>query len=267
VSPAYFTTVGTPLRRGRLFTDLDRNRHVVVLSERAAQAIWPGQDPIARMVVPGSNDTTAEVIGVVADVHTSSAEEEGHPVAYIPMWQILMAEGSLLVRSAGDPVRLAMAVRAAVTRLDPLVPVANVRTMSEIVSEVVAARRFQLDVLALFALMAVATAAIGIFGVIAHSLAARTREIGIRMALGANARGVRLLVLREHMGPVVAGIATGLGAALAFGRVLRALLFEVQPGDPLAYAIVAMTIGAVAAAACMIPAWRATASDPIRMLR
>jgi predicted permease len=267
VSPEYFATVGTPLRRGRLFTDLDRSRHVVVLSERAAQAMWPGQDPIGRMVVPGSNDTTAEVIGVVEDVHTSSAEEEGHPVAYIPMWQILMAEGSVLVRSAGDPARLASAVRAAVIRVDPLVPVANVRTMSEIVSEAVAARRFQLDVLALFALMAVATAAIGIFGVIAHSLAARTREIGIRMALGANAGGVRLLVLREHMGPVVAGIAIGLGAALAFGRILRALLFEVQPGDPVAYAIVATTIGAVAAVACAIPAWRATASDPIRMLR
>jgi len=267
VSPGYFMTVGTTLRRGRLFTDLDRSRHVVVLSERAAQAMWPGQDPLGRLIVPGSNDTTAEVVGVVADVHTSSAEQEGHPVAYLPLWQTVAPEGSLLVRSAGDPARLASAVRAVISRVDPLVPIAKVRTMTEIVSAAVAGRRFQLDVLALFALMAVATAAIGIFGVIAHSLAARRREIGIRMALGARPADVRLLVLREGMTPVLIGIAAGLTAALLFGRVLRSLLFEVQSSDPATYAIVAATIGIVAATACAIPAWRATAPDPIRMLR
>jgi len=218
-------------------------------------------------MVPGSNDTTAEVVGVVADVHTSGPEQAGHPVAYIPIWQTVAPEASLLVRSSSDPVRLASAVRASLSHIDPLVPVANVRTMKAIVSAAVAGRRFQLDVLALFATMALATAAIGIFGVIAHSLATRTREIGIRLALGARPADVRRLVLREGMLPVGVGVAFGLLAALLFGRALRSLLFEVQSSDPAAYIAVAVTISAVAAVACAFPAWRATRPDPIHLLR
>ena len=267
VSAAYFETMGTPIVRGRAFAESDRGRPVVVLSERAAAALWPGEDPIGKRMVPGSNDPLAEVIGIVSDVRTSTLEREGSLIAYIPAWQRGPIESSILVRTAGDPSTVANAARAVLRRADASVPVARTRTMEQIVSASVAARRFQVTLLVLFAVMALVTASIGIYGVIAQSLASRTGEIGVRMALGARRSDVHRLILGEGLRPVAIGLALGIAGSIALGHSVRSLLFEVQPADPVTLGAVVLLLGAVAVAACVVPARRATNAGLTDMLR
>jgi len=267
VSPGYFAAVGTPLRRGRAFADGDRTRWVVVVSERVARALWPGQDPLGRRVLAGDNNPPAEVVGVAADVHTSTLESDGSLVIYLPLWEYPPRQGTVVARTGADPGAATAAARAALRRADPLVAVPRVRTMAEVVSAATAARRFQLGLLAIFAAMALLTAGVGIYGVIAQSLAARAGEIGTRLALGARPADVLRLGLGEGLAPVGIGLAAGVAGALAAGRGLQSLLFEVRPADPLTVAGVGAVLGLVAAAAYAIPARRAAAGDPARVLR
>ena len=267
VSPSYFETMGTPVRRGRAFAAADRGRPVVVLSERAAAALWPGEDPIGKRMTPGSNDPLAEVIGIVSDVRTSTLEKEGSVIAYIPAWQRGPADATLLVRTTGEPSTITSAARAVLRRVDPTIPVGRTRTMEQIVSASVAARRFQVALLAIFAVMALVTASIGIYGVISQSLVSRTSEIGVRMALGARPGDVQRLVLGEGLRPVAIGLAVGVAGSIALGRSVRSLLFEVQPADPLTLATVALILGTVAVVACAVPARRATRTGLTAMLR
>jgi putative ABC transport system permease protein len=266
VSPGYFSTIGTPLRAGRAFTVDDRSHRVVVLSERAARTLWPGESALGKRVFAGG-DGSCEVVGVVADVRTSSLEQEGSLVVYFPSWEYPPSQGSIVVRTSGDPAGAAAAVRSAIRRVDPSVVVPKVRTMADVVSSAVAERRFQLSLLALFALMAVVTASVGIFGVISQSLASRTREIGVRMALGARPWDVHRLVLHEGLTPVACGLVLGALGSLALGRGVETLLFEVRPGDPVTLAAVCMLLGIVAVVACAIPARRATTSGVSVLLR
>ena len=267
VSPTYFETMGTPVRRGRAFTDADRGRAVVILSERAAAALWPGEDPIGRRMVPGSNDPVAEVIGIVSDVRTSTLEKEGSVIAYIPAWQRGPGEASILVRTTGDPGAVTSAARAVLRRIDPSVPIARTRTMEQIVSASVAARRFQVALLVVFAIMALITASVGIYGVISQSLASRTSEIGVRMALGARPADVHRLVLGEGLRPVAIGLTLGIAGSIALGQSVRSLLFEVRPADPVTLGAVVLILGAVAVIACAVPARRATSTGLTDMLR
>jgi putative ABC transport system permease protein len=267
VSPGYFDAAGTRVLRGRAFTAADRGRNVVVLSERAARALWPTEDPLGKRVVPGSNDPVSEVIGVAADVRTSSLEREGSLVAYVPYWTNVPTAGSIILRTRGDAASVTAVARARLREVDPAVPIVRARTMSEIVSESVAARRFQLALLALFALTALATASVGIYGVVSHSLARRTGEMGVRMALGARPADVRRLVLGEGLKPVAIGLVVGIALSLVLGRVFGSLLFGVRPSDPLTLAAVVAVLGSVAAVACYVPARRATATDLARLLR
>lgn len=267
VSPTYFETLGMPIRRGRAFDASDRNRPVVVLSERAASTLWPGEDPIGKRMVPGSNDPLAEVVGIVSDVRTSTLEKEGSFIAYVPYWQRGLAEASIVLRTTGDPAGITSAARAALRRVDPLVPVAKTRTMEQVVSTTVAVRRFQVTLLVMFAVMALLTASIGIYGVISQSLATRTGEIGVRMALGAQPARVHRLVLAEGLRPVAAGLAIGVAGSIALGRWTENLLFEVRASDPITIAGVVMILGVVALVACLIPARRATTTGLVEMLR
>jgi predicted permease len=267
VSPGYFEAAGTRVLRGRAFTAADRGRDVVVLSQRAARALWPNEDPIGKRVFPGSNDPVSEVIGVAADVKTSSLEKEGSFVAYVPYWNNVPARASILLRTAADPAAVTAVARAAIREVDASVPVVKARTMRQVVSESVATRRFQLALLALFALTALATASVGIYGVVSHSLARRTGEMGVRMALGARPADVRRLILREGLTPVVAGLAAGILLSLALGRVFASLLFEVRPSDPVTLGAVAAVLGVVAAVACYVPARRATSAELAELLR
>jgi putative ABC transport system permease protein len=261
VSPTYFATLGVPVRRGRSFTESDRSGTPIVLSERAARVLWPGEDPIGKRMIAGDDDRlVSEVVGVVADVKTSSLEQEGSLVGYLPYWQRVPMHATILVRTAGDPGAMAAIARAELRSVDASVPVPRIRTMEQVVSAAVAQRRFQLVLLALFATTALIAASLGIYGVISHSLARRTNEIGIRMALGARPRDVHRLVLREGLTPVVLGLAAGCVASLALGRAFGSLLFEVRPSDPLMLLCVAALLSAVSTIACYVPARRATAA-------
>jgi predicted lysophospholipase L1 biosynthesis ABC-type transport system permease subunit len=238
-----------------------------VLSERAAAALWPGEDPIGKQVIAGDNAPPAEVVGVVADVPTTSLEEPGSLIAYLPYRKGWLGSASLLLRTSGDPGALAAPARVELGRLAPGVAVAKVRTLSQVVSESVAGRRFQLALLALFAVTALLTACIGIYGVIAHSLARRRSEIGIRMALGAHPASIHRLIVREGLRATLLGLGAGIPVSLAFGRVFGSLLFEVRPNDPVMIAGVAALLSLVVGMACYVPARRATASDVNAALR
>jgi predicted permease len=266
VSPEYFATVGTPLSAGHPFTASDRGRPVVVVSERVARTLWPREDAIGKLAQAGRFGTV-EVVGVAADVRTVTLEQEGSLVVYLPLWVGAPSQGTIVVRTAGAPAVVAPSVRNALRRIDPTVPVPKVRTMADVVSATVAARRFELGLLALFALMALVTASVGIYGVISQSLSNRTRELGVRMALGASPRDVRRLVLREGLTPVSVGLIAGVVASIVAARTIESLLFGVRADDPVTIAAVCALLGLVALVACLIPARRAAGTQLSSMLR
>jgi len=266
VSPDYFRVIGTPLRSGRVFDETDRKHGVVVLSEATAHALWPNESAIGKRVHAGG-DCCADVVGIAADVRTSTLEQEGSLVVYLPVWEYPPTPGAIVVRTRGEPGVVATGVRSAIRRVDASIAVPRIRTMNEVVSRTVAARRFQLGLLALFAVLALVTASVGIYGVIAQSLAARTREMGVRMALGARPWDVHRLVLREGLVPVAIGLLAGVAGSIAAGRGIRSLLFEVQPSDPVTIVGVGLVLGVVAVTACVIPARRLTTSGVTTLLR
>lgn len=267
VTSDYFATVGTPMRRGRSLPAEETGRRVAVISERAARTLWPNEDALGKRLVIGTEGGPAEVVGVAADVRTSTLEREGSLVVYLALQEFPPIQGTVIARTAGDAAAAGGAVRAAIRRADAAVPVVKVRTMAQVVSVALAARRFQLGLLMLFGLMAVVTASVGIYGVISQSLASRTGEMGVRMALGARPADVQRLVLREGLAPVALGLAAGAAISVIVGRTVESLLFGVRPSDPLTIASVAALLAVVAVVACVIPAVRATKAGVAAMLR
>jgi predicted permease len=268
-SPDYFTATGIPLVRGRIFNEGDRGRNVVVVSESVAERFWPGQNPIGRMCLAyWGPKKEEEVIGVVGDIHTVKLDEPPVMMVYVPDWYGHMPKSAgVVVRTSAEKHDMASAVRAAIHAADPEVPVVALRPMSELVSESVAPRRFQMLLALLFALSALFLASLGIYGVIAYSVEQRRHELGIRAALGARVCDLRRMVLRQGMIPVVAGLVTGVGASILTGRLIQSLLFGVSPFDPPTLATVAFVVVIVAIAACYVPARRATKVDPMVALR
>ncbi|HYW33295.1 MAG TPA: ABC transporter permease [Gemmatimonas sp.] len=266
VSADYFTTVGTKLRSGRAFDATDRAREAIIISEHTATTLWPGTSALGKRMVAGR--FSGEVIGVAANVNTTSLEQTGNLVVYLPAWMSAPSQGVVIARTTSPAGAAAIsAVRAALRRVDPTVAVPKSRTLAQVVSATVAARRFQLALLGLFAVLALVTASIGIYGVIAQSLASRRNEIGVRMALGAQRARIHWLVLREGLVPVAIGMMLGMGASLATSRVMTSMLYGVTPSDPGTLAGVGVLLGVVAAVACGIPAWRATRADVPELLR
>jgi putative ABC transport system permease protein len=230
-----------------------------------AGVLWPGQDPVGRKLTRGGDDLY-EVIGVVGDVR---AEAHKAPVAmvYRTYWEWAPRSVVLVARAEGDPRSIAGAVRAAVRAVDADVPIAKIRTMQQILEDSVAARRFQMTLAAVFAGTALLLAALGIYGVVSYSVARRTNEMGIRMALGAESLHLYSMVLRQGMAPVALGLVAGVAGSLAAGRVLASLLYEISARDPLTIGAVAILLTQVALAACTLPARRATRVDPLVALR
>ena len=265
VSEDYFRAMGIPLRQGRLFNQADRDRGVTLVSALTAERFWPGQNPIGKRFYLGV--TLLEVIGVAGDVRGNGLQKAPGPTVYIPYWQRDRPDMSLILRTAMDPASIASAVRGEIRKLDAELPVPRFQTMQQIVSAAVAQRRFQLTLVLVFAGVALVLASLGIYGVVSYSVAQRRGEMGIRMALGATAAGLQLMVIRQGLAPVLAGLAGGIAGALAVGRILRGLLFEVTPADPLTLASVAVVLLGVAAVACYIPAFRVTRADPLAALR
>ncbi|MBZ5611833.1 MAG: ABC transporter permease [Acidobacteriia bacterium] len=270
VSPDYFTTLEIPIVRGRAFQPADRDRNVVIVSARTAARIWPHEDAIGKHIRRGNDsEPFSEVVGIAADTR---ADMQGDPplMVYRSYWKAhnsMVANQSVVIRTAQDAGSMAAAVRKAVWAIDSDLPVPEMKTMRQIVTASVAQRRFQTMLLGGFALAALLLAVIGIYGVISYAVNRRRNEIGIRMALGADAGQVSRMVLGQGMRPVAIGLLVGLAAALALGRLLGALLFEIQPGNPVVLASVALVLGAAAALACYIPARRATGVDPATVLR
>ncbi|MFL5578191.1 MAG: ABC transporter permease [Gemmatimonadaceae bacterium] len=271
VDPAYFRAMGIPLLRGTTFNGHelpDARTKTVVISESLARAQFPGQDPLGQRILMEWGDTlTGEIVGVVGDVRHIGLDSIAPPTIYWALPQFPSPFMTLVVRTAGDPMRSAGAVRRAVWSLDPDLPVADVKPMESYLGDSVARRRFTATLLATFAALALSLAAVGLYGVVSYSVAQHTREFGIRMALGASATAVRRGVMRQSLLLAVAGVVAGILGALALTRLLASLLYDVSATDPTVFAGIAAVLTGVALAAAYVPARRATRVDPMEALR
>ncbi|HEX4758685.1 MAG TPA: ABC transporter permease [Terracidiphilus sp.] len=268
VSPGYLEAIHLPLIAGRLLTASDEGKNFALVSDLTARTIWPGRNPIGQQFTrSGNHEEPTTVIGVVKDARTISLAAKDPMMVYMPYWYRCESGGSLLVRTHQDPATMADAIRKAVWTVDAGASVPLVRSLGGVVADSVANRRFEMDLLLLFAVSALLLAGLGVYGVVTYSVVQRQREIGLRLALGAQRANIYVLVLREGLTPVLIGAAAGVGIAFGFARVLASLLFEVSPYNPV---VVAATIGVlttVGVAACLLPARRAAAVDPMRALR
>jgi putative ABC transport system permease protein len=270
-SPDYLRVTGTPLRMGRWLNDRDRRGTpgVAVCDQLFANAHWPGESPLGKHIRIGGGSTGPwiTIVGVVGVTRQYGLDSDARPALYLSYLQDVRSRMSLVVRSEGEPLALAGAVRDAIRSVDRDQPVANVKTIEQLVSRSVSNRRFPAILLGTFAGAALLLAALGIFGLLSWWVARRTREIGLRMALGATRGNVLWLVTGRAMLLVGAGLLTGGAGALAVTRVLRSLLYQVSATDLLAFAAVALAMFAVGVLAAALPAWRALRVDPAEALR
>ncbi|HEY6929635.1 MAG TPA: ABC transporter permease, partial [Thermoanaerobaculia bacterium] len=270
LTPSYFPLLRIRLLRGRLFTlqDSAQSPGVCIISETFAKMHFPNMDPIGHRLVFGFKESVShEIVGVVADVRRDGLGVVSRPEMYVPFLQEPFWAAYVVVRTRGDPTRLAPAVRNEVHALDPTLPVESVQPMSQMVSDSIAEPRFRTRLLGFFGILALMLAIIGIYGVISYSVGRRTREVGLRMALGAARRDVMRLVLTEGLVLTGAGLAAGAVGAAALTRYLASLLFDVGQLDPATYAVAALALVGAGLLASWLPARRATRVDPIRALR
>ncbi len=268
VNSEYFATMGIALRQGRIFEETDGDHKLALVSALTAERLWPGENPPGKRFKIGDPDGPfVEVAGVVGDVKGVALDRAPSLTVYVPYWQGERRGLSLAVKTAIDPAAISSSIRRAIHRLDPELPVPRFQTMQEIVDESVAQRRFQMNLVLLFGIAALALASLGIYGVVSYSVVMRTNEIGIRMALGARTAEILCMVLTQAMAPVATGLGCGLVASLAAGRLLTGLLYGVRTTDAATIGGVVVTLLAVALFAGLIPARRATRVDPMASLR
>jgi putative ABC transport system permease protein len=269
VTAGYFRTMGITLRAGRPFGEADAIGQplVVIINETMARRYWPNTSPVGKRVrLTGGTIEWREVVGVIADVKHWGLNQPVNPEMYFPEQQ--MAWGLTFVLAADvEPSTLASGIRDVLRQVDPDLPLSNVRTMADVAARSVAARRSSTVLLAIFGALALVLAAAGIYGVMAHLVALRTSEMGIRMTLGARPRDVMRIVLGEGLVHAGVGLGIGFGAAVLVMRGFRSLLFQVGPADPLTLASVAVVLLVTALVACYVPARRAMRVDPVQALR
>jgi putative ABC transport system permease protein len=279
-TPDYFRAVRTPLLQGRAFdrTDTAGAQPVVVINRALANAIFPGADPVGqrlRILNPEYPGDWRTIVGVVGDVKESGLADETPPASiYMPAAQLdtgpvvgVLRRQSYVVRTSGDPRAATNAVRTVVKEFDRLMPIAALGPMDDVLASTIADRKFNTLLLGGFAVVALSLAAVGVYGLIAYSVAQRRRELGIRMALGATPRDVLLLVVRQGATLAVVGILIGSVGAMAATRWMRSMLFQVDPLDPLTFGTVALGLVTVAVAASWAPARRAARVSPVRAMR
>ena len=275
VTDGYFQAMRIPVVKGREFTDRDRSSapRVAVVNEALARKHWPGADPIGRRVAfSRAEPHWYEVVGIVANIKHRGLDAADRPEIYVPYRQPLFANWTvrpmqIVVRTTGDPLIAASTVRREVARIDPEQPISDVRTMDDRIGRSLAGRRFNMILLALFASLALTLAGIGIYGIVAYAVTARTHEIGVRLALGAQRRDVMAMIVAQGMAVTAAGLALGAVSALLLARLMTSLLFGVSAADPITFAGIPLLLAAVSFVACCVPAWRATRVDPLVALR
>jgi predicted permease len=269
INPHYFDALGTRLLKGRVFTERDAAGapSVFIINETLAQRFWPNEEPLGKRVRYNSADPWGEIVGVVEDVKFDGLHLASTPHLFEPYQQNAWSFLVVTIRSPLDQSTLLAAVQREVKALDPNLPVSNVRMMEDVIAQSLATRRFVLLLFGFFAGLALLLATIGIYGVLSASVSQRTRELGIRMALGATARNVGRLIVGQGLKLILSGLVIGLVSALALQRVIGKLLYGVSPTDPLTFTVIALLLIAVALLACWIPARRATKVDPLTALR
>ncbi|HJX83521.1 MAG TPA: FtsX-like permease family protein, partial [Candidatus Angelobacter sp.] len=268
----YFQAMQIPLRKGRFFNEQDTytNPRAVVVDEYMAQELWPNQDPLGKRIHYGGAKEDAPwltVVGVVGRVKQYALDADSRIAFYFPQTQFRTRAIDVVVRSSTDPSALTAAVRNAIHSLDPDLPIYRVRTMAQCVDESLARRRFSMVLLGLFAGLALVLATIGIYGVIAYLVSQGTREIGIRIALGADKKNILGLVVRQGMTLALVGVAIGLAASFILTRFMSSLLFGVNATDALTFTAIPLLLTLVALTASYVPARRAAGIDPMIALR
>ena len=275
VGPDYFRTMGIPLRSGREFDEreLTETRHVAMVNQAFVDKYMSGMNPLGQKIViymkslNDDADQTSEIIGVVGAVRLMGLDGPAEPTVYWPHPELVYSRMSLVVRTSSDPMSLVSAARSAIRSIDPDEPMANIATMEDLVGASFARSRFTMIVLGMFAGVALVLAAVGIYGVVAYSVAQRTSEIGIRVAMGAQRSDVLRMILGQGGRLIFVGMALGVAAALALTRMMAGFLFGISATDPTTFGAVALLLAGVALLACYVPARRATRVDPLVALR
>jgi putative ABC transport system permease protein len=270
-APGYFETMSIPLREGRFLEphDDEKSRTVAVISESLRRREWPSESPIGRRIrLQWQGDPLeAEIVGVVSQVRHDGLYRAPRPEVFVPLAQVPFASMTYVVRGRGSPGALIDAVKREVWAVDPLQTFYDVSSVAALVEASVVRQRFSVTLMTAFAGFALLLCAVGVYGLISFTTLQRTREIGVRMALGADGDSIRRMVLREGAGLVATGVLVGLAGALAASRLLQSLLFETRAVDPLTFAAATALLASVGLAACYVPARRATRVDPLVALR
>jgi putative ABC transport system permease protein len=269
VTPDYLRVMQIPLIRGRLITERDTaaSPPVVLINETMARRFFPDEDPIGKRLDISGPTYLREIVGIVGDIKQESPKTPTPPQVYEPFAQKPGLTLHVLLRAPDNPLRFAETVRHEVRAIDTAQPISEARLMEDVVARSLTRDRFSVFVLGAFAGLALLLAAVGLYGVVAYFVTQRTKEIGVRIALGAEPAGIQRLVVVQSLRVVLIGIALGLVGALVLSGILRSLLYEVRPRDPLTLAAVAILLVAVALAAAFIPARRAARVDPVLALR
>jgi putative ABC transport system permease protein len=274
VSPGYLRTLGVRLLAGRDFTDSDSETapKVALINARLARDLFPGQDPVGKRFIPGRPDPARQpawitIAGVVEDTRMYGLANPSRLEIYRPLAQGTPDDMDLIVKSRIEPASLTSSIRSVLKSIDRNQPISSISTMDQLLRDSVGSRRVTLILLGIFSALALVLAGIGIYGVISYSVAQRTQEIGIRMALGARREDVMRMILLQGARIAATGLAAGMTAAFVLTRYLEKLLFSVSPGDPATFAIVALVLALVALLACYIPARRTLRVDPLTALR
>jgi predicted permease len=269
VMPGYFRTTGIRVVRGREIGAADRQGAplVAVINETMAKLYWPGEDPLGQQFRFIGNPEPIQVVGIAADSKYNFLGENATPYLYTSLEQTYEPQATVHVRAAADPAAIMNTVRRELQQLEPTMPLLNVTTLRDVFEQALWAPRMGASLLGIFALLALLLAAIGLYGVMAYSVSQRTRELGIRLALGARQQDVRNMVVRQGVLLAIGGVAIGLMAAIALARLVTNLLFGVTANDPVTFAVIPVVLLVVALVATYLPAWRASRVDPVEALR
>jgi putative ABC transport system permease protein len=271
VDSGYFRAISIPLVAGREFTENDtqQSARVMIINQTMAKEFWPNENPIGQRVTMNNwgPPLTGEIVGIVGDVKIDGIAADTYPAIYWLYFQFPQNFNAFVVRTEGDPNRLIAPIKERIWSVDKSLPISKIATMDQLISDSLARRRLYMVLLTVFAGSALLLAAVGIYGVMSYSVSQRIHEMGIRIALGAQARDVQMLVMRCGLTVALLGMTVGIAAALALTRLMSGLLFGVGPFDPFAFGAVAAVLMLVALLACYLPARRAARVDPIRALR